>query len=264
MERSSGSLVGKVAAVTGGGSGIGRASSQALAAAGAVVAVVDRDPAAAATVVEEIRTAGGHAIAIVADVSTGAGAAHIAATARAELGGLDILHSNAGIQRYGTVVSTPESEWDEVMQVNLKSMYLVARACVPLIRERGGGAIVNTASVQAFASQSSVAAYTASKHAVLGLTRSMAVDLAPEIRVNCVCPGAVDTPMLRRAIAGAADPEGTWRNLEHMHLLRRVARPEEVANVVVFLAGPMASFLTGAAIPVDGGMMVALGGSPAH
>jgi len=263
MEKSPGSLIGKVAAVTGAGSGIGRASAEALAAAGALVAVVDRDAAAAAAVAEEIRAAGGQAIAVVADVSSSEGAAHIAATVRAELGGLDILHNNAGIQRYGTVVSTPESEWDAVMLINLKSMYLVSRACVPLIQERGGGAIVNTASVQAFASQTSVAAYTASKHGVLGLTRSMAVDLAPAIRVNCVCPGAVDTPMLRSALAGAADPHGTKRILDRMHLLGRVARPEEIANVVVFLAGPAASFITGAAIPVDGGMMVALGGSPA-
>jgi NAD(P)-dependent dehydrogenase (short-subunit alcohol dehydrogenase family) len=263
MIGSMGQLVGKIAAVSGAGAGIGRASALALAAQGAAVAVVDRDGGAAEAVAREIRDGGGRAIAVTADVSTAEGAARVATVARDELGGLDILHNNAGIQYYGTVVTTPEAAWDEVLRVNLKSMYLVSQACVPLIQARGGGAIVNTASAQAFASQSSVAAYTASKHAILGLTRSMAVDLAPTIRVNCVCPGSVDTPMLRAALASAADPAATRLVLDRMHVLGRIAQPEEVASVVVFLVGPGASFITGAAIPVDGGLLVRLGGSPA-
>jgi len=263
MEQTKGILYGKVALVTGAGAGIGRASALALSSQGATVVVTDIDGAAAGAVARDIAAVGGEAVAVAADVSTAAGASRVAASAEGS-GGLDILHNNAGIQRYGTVVGTTEEEWDEVLRVNLKSVYLVSRACVPLILARRGGAIINTASVQAFTSQAGVAAYTASKHAVLGLTRSMAVDLAPSIRVNCVCPGAVDTPMLRAALASAADPAATRRILERQHPLGRVARPEEVGAVVAFLAGPGAAFITGAAIPIDGGALVRVGGSPAE
>jgi NAD(P)-dependent dehydrogenase (short-subunit alcohol dehydrogenase family) len=258
------SLEGKVAVITGGALGIGRACALAFAREGAVVSVVDIDPNAGEQTVAEITRAGGKATFIRADVSQHAEAQQVARETAAAFGGIDILHNNAGIQRYGTVVTTNEAGWDEVLDVNLKSHYLVSHECVPLIQQRGGGAIVNTASVQAFASQASVAAYTASKHGILGLTRSMAVDLAPTIRVNAVCPGSVDTRMLRTAIASAPDPEATWRAVERMHLLGRVAQADEVANVVVFLASPAASFITGAAIPVDGGLLVPLGGSPAE
>ncbi|HEX6507962.1 MAG TPA: SDR family NAD(P)-dependent oxidoreductase [Chloroflexota bacterium] len=258
------SLSGKVAVVTGAGKGIGEATALALARHGAAVAAVDIDGEAAHAIARRIEDDGGMAVSITADVSTADGAAQIALTVRDALGGLHILHNNAGIQRYGTVVTTDEVGWDEVINVNLKSVYLVSHACVPLIQEAGGGAIINTSSVQAFASQAGVAAYTVSKHGILGLTRSMAVDLAPAIRVNCINPGSVDTPMLRDALARAPAPEATWRAVRNMHLLRRVARPEEVANVVVFLASDAASFITGAAIPVDGGLLIPLGGSPAE
>jgi NAD(P)-dependent dehydrogenase (short-subunit alcohol dehydrogenase family) len=174
-------------------------------------------------------------------------------------GGVDILVNSAGIQRYGTVVDTSEELWDEVLAVNLKGMFLTAKHCVPELRRRGGGTIVNVASVQAFATQGGVAAYAASKAGVVGLTKAIAVDHAAEnIRCNAVCPGSVDTPMLRFAAGlfkGDGTEDDTIRGWGSSHPLGRVARPEEVAEVIAFLAGDRASFVTGAELRVDGGLL---------
>jgi NAD(P)-dependent dehydrogenase (short-subunit alcohol dehydrogenase family) len=178
-------------------------------------------------------------------------------------GGVDVLVNSAGIQRYGTVVETEEDVWDEVLDVNLKGIYLASRYAIPKMRERGGGAIVNLSSVQAFASQRGVAAYTASKGAINALTRAMALDHAQEnIRVNAVCPASVDTPMLRWSadlFKGGKSVEETVAEWGKMHPLGRVARPEEVAEVIAFLASERASFVTGGEYKVDGGMLAALG-----
>jgi NAD(P)-dependent dehydrogenase (short-subunit alcohol dehydrogenase family) len=174
-------------------------------------------------------------------------------------GGVDILVNSAGIQRYGTVVDTSEELWDEVLAVNLKGMFLTAKHCVPELRRRGGGTIVNVASVQAFATQGGVAAYAASKAGVVGLTKAIAVDhAAGNVRCNAVCPGSVDTPMLRFAAGlfkGDGTEDDTIRGWGSSHPLGRVARPEEVAEVIAFLAGDRASFVTGAELRVDGGLL---------
>jgi len=178
-------------------------------------------------------------------------------------GGVDILVNSAGVQRYGTVVETEEEVWDEVLAINLKGIYLASKQAIPKMRERGGGAIVNLSSVQAFASQKGVAAYTASKGGINALTRAMALDHAEEnIRVNAVCPGSVDTPMLRWAadlFKGEKTAEETVEGFGKMHPLGRVARPEEVAEVISFLASPKASFVTGGEYKADGGLLAALG-----
>lgn len=251
---------GKVALVTGGSKGMGRAAATRLAAGGASVLVFANDRPSVEDVAAEIGSA---ARGFVGDVSTAGDVAAAVAAAVTAFGGLDILVCSAGIQRYGTVVDTPEEVWDQVLDVNLKGVYLAARAAIPEMRKRGGGSIVAISSVQAFASQESVAAYTASKGGINALVRAMALDHAREgITVNAVCPASVDTPMLRWA-ADLYKGEGSADELIALwgraHPVGRVGRPEEIADAIAFLAGPHARFITGTELKVDGGVLAKLG-----
>lgn len=175
--------------------------------------------------------------------------------------GIDILVNNAGIQRYGTVTETSSRLWDEVMNVNLKSAFLCAHYSIPSMLKKDGGVIINVASVQAFLSQQKVAAYTTSKAALLGLTRSIAVDYAPKIRCVAVCPGTVDTPMLRGSFNQSPDPAAVLKECEDMHLLQRIAAPTEIAELIKFLCSDKASFITGQSIRIDGGLGIMIQGS---
>jgi len=180
----------------------------------------------------------------------------------AAFGSINILAVSAGIQRYGTAVSTTDEQWDEVMGVNLKGAWNAARACLPHIQKQGGS-IVNVSSVQALASQQNVLAYTASKHGLLGLTRSMAMDFARDgIRVNAVCPGTVDTPMLAWAASLDPNPQSVYDACNAMHPIGRIAQPREIGEVVAFLAHESSSFVTGAVWTVDGGLLTQIGGVP--
>jgi NAD(P)-dependent dehydrogenase (short-subunit alcohol dehydrogenase family) len=252
----------RVMVVAGGAQGIGRACSERLAQGGAAVAILDRDPAGA-EVAQNIVQAGGDALFVSTELTDSQRVAQAFATVKSRWGGVDGLVFSAGIQRYGTVADTPESLWDEVMAVNVKSAYLTSHYAVLSMLERGGGAIVLVASVQALANQSRVAAYAASKGALVSLTRAMAVDHARQgIRVNAIAPGSVDTPMLRssaRLFAKPGEEEAMIAAWGQSHPIGRVAQPREVAEVAAFLLSDRASFVTGSVYPVDGGLLAQIG-----
>jgi NAD(P)-dependent dehydrogenase (short-subunit alcohol dehydrogenase family) len=247
---------GKVAIVTGAGMGIGAAVASALAAVGAAVAVVDRNAAAAEQVSAKIAAAGGRAIAVTGSVSDAADAERAVQAAAEAFGGVDLLVNNAGVVIYGEVPQYREQDWDTVLDTNLKGQFLMSKYAIPRMRERGGGAIVNMASVQAVASQREVASYAASKGGVVSLTKSLALDHARDkIRVNCVLPGSVRTPMLRHAAELApGDPEQTIETWGRIHPRGTVIEPEEIAAVVLFLLSTDASAMTGSAVVADAGL----------
>jgi NAD(P)-dependent dehydrogenase (short-subunit alcohol dehydrogenase family) len=255
-------LENKIAVVTGGGMGIGRSGALAFAAEGAAVAVADVNIQAANEVVEEIRSGGGQAVAVLADVSKSADAERIAQETVQAFGGIDFLLNNAGIQTYGTVTETDEETWDRTLNINLKGMYLVAKYCIPEMLKRGGGAIVNIASIQGIANAKRVAAYAAAKGGVIALTRTIGVDYAREnIRCNCICPGGVITPMMYESMAMNYQPEQYAEEIRKSgqnYPVGRLGEADEIAKVAVFLCTSDSSFMTGSTVVVDGGYMAAL------
>lgn len=246
----------KVALVTGAGSGIGKGIAQRLVEAGAAVAVFDINGTAAKAVAGELSSKG-RVLAIEGDVSREDDVRAAMEMAAKELGGLDCLVNNAGIELYGTVDQLSTGSWDRTMNVNLRGCFLCAKHGIPLMRARGGGAIVNIASVHANVSYGTCAAYDASKGAIVSMTRTLAIDHGRDgIRANSICPGYIDTPMMDQWLEELEDPETTMKEVMRFHPLGRIGTPRDIADAVLFLCSPASSWITGASLVVDGGMSI--------
>lgn len=245
-------LNGKVAVVTGGASGIGAEIVRLYLEAGARVVAVDRDPA-----LPSIASAFGgesNVRAIIGDVAEESTSQQAAATAMDAFGRIDVLVNNAGIACVKPIADHTPEEWDRVMNVNVKSIYWSARHVIPIMKRQNAGLILNTGSISSVSGMTCQGAYAPSKGAVIQMTRQMAIDYAPfGIRVNAVCPGTVDTPLLRHAAEESGDPVGFLKGLADAHPIGRIAESEEIAQFFLFLASDRARFFTGAVLMIDGG-----------
>lgn len=246
-------LENRVAVVTGGGSGIGRAAALSMAVQGAGVAVADTDARGAEQTVDMIRRSGGRAEFFHCDVTSEAGVADMIGGVVDSLGGLDCAFNNAGVGGAASTIDCTEDEWNMVLGVNLKGVWLCMKHELRHMAAQGRGAIVNMSSVAGLVGTVNRPAYTASKHGVLGLTKVAALEHAEAgIRVNAVCPGSVKTPLIETMLTNA----DYRRTVLERHPMNRLAMPEEIAEAVVWLCSDQASFITGAALPVDGGCVV--------
>ncbi len=244
--------------VTGATAGIGEAVAITFAQAGANVMLSGRDQARGQSVLANITKTGGNAELMTGDISDVGFCEKLITKTKTQFGSLDVLVNNAGVIYYKTVADTTDDEWNQIMSVNVNGVFYCSRAAVRLMQEQGRGNIVNIASDASLVGFRNMAAYCASKGAVLQLTKAMALDHAREgIRVNAVCPDNVDTPMFQRAANKSNDKAKYYAKADDAIPIGRIAQPEDVTNAVLYLASEQASFLTGVGLPVDGGVTAA-------
>ncbi|MEV5647099.1 SDR family NAD(P)-dependent oxidoreductase [Nocardia sp. NPDC052254] len=257
---STGRLAGKVALITGAGSGLGLASARRFAAEGAAVAIVDLDPAAATAAAEEIVANGGRALPVTANVTSDADAQRMIAATLAEFGQLDVVFANAGINGAGDAADTTEDEWDRVIAINLKGVWLTSKYALPHLIERRTGSIINQASMGGLIGLPGIFPYSAAKGGVIAMTKQMAVTYGPDnVRVNAICPGTIPTPLVyqSRVDRGTAAPDADQAALDAdaaaRFPLRRLGKPADLASIALFLASDEADWVTGGIYTVDGG-----------
>jgi NAD(P)-dependent dehydrogenase (short-subunit alcohol dehydrogenase family) len=247
-------LHGKFVLITGAASGIGRAAALLFAREDAAVVITDVNESAGQAVAAEIKNNGGRAIFEPGDITRATDCHRVIERTVREFGGLHVLFNNAGIIRRASVVELSEADWDRVMAVNVKAIFLMCREAIPIMASAGGGSIINTASGWGLAGGPRAAVYCASKGAVVLLTKAMAIDHGPQnIRVNCICPGDTDTAMLRSEAQQLGEPGDRFLAEAAKRPLGRLGRPEEIAQAALYLASDAASFVTGTALVVDGG-----------
>ncbi|WP_135550099.1 SDR family NAD(P)-dependent oxidoreductase [Paenibacillus cymbidii] len=259
MNKEQGRLKGKVAIITGAASGIGKGTALLFAEEGAKLVLVDRDSERLQTTAAEIRQAGGACETVLGDVSLPETADLAVCTALDAFGGVDVLFNNAGIMPVGDIVDYPLSTWDEVMNVNVRSMFLLSKRAIPEMLKRGGGSIVNTSSVMASLTEPGYSAYTASKAAIIGLTKEIAVSYAEKgIRCNAIAPGWVETDMNVKLAESVGGMDKLYPVIKQQQPLGRMATPREVGYAVLFLASDEASAVTGSCLSVDGAASAAI------
>jgi len=247
----------KTIVVTGGAKGIGAGCASVFHREGGNVVILDVDTKMGQHFCGEL---GERTLFIECDASNEPDVSEAMQKSVAEFGGLDVLINNAGILKYQKVTETTEKDWDLVFNVNVKGAFLCAKHAIPYMLKQKEGVVINMSSVQAFVAQEGVAAYVASKSALVGLTRSIAVDYAPKIRSVAICPGGVDTPMNRKAFQMSADPEKAHRETMDLHLLERMANPEEIGELAAFVASRKGAFINGQPLRTDGGLGNKAGG----